>query len=116
MISNTLNDKQVINLKLGDFGFARQFEQDIQLTWTRLGTALYTAPEIDGVEDRDPEGYDYKADIWSIGCIVYEICTTKYAFWDGRTRYDAMQIRNNIQTQEIPTLDQKHSLARVLPK
>ena len=58
MISDTFNDNSVINLKLGDFGFDCKFE-NIEETWTKLGTALYAAPEID-----EGGGYGYKADIW----------------------------------------------------
>ena len=39
------------------------------------GTLLYMAPEIvKGVK------YTNKIDIWSLGCILYEICTLKKCF------------------------------------
>lgn len=115
MISDTFNDKNVINLKLGDFGLARQFKHDIEQTWTQLGTALYAGPEVDP-EHKNDKGYDYKTDIWSIGCIVYELCTKNYAFWDGRTRYDALEIRRKVKTLPIPTLNKDHKLSGILSK
>jgi NIMA (never in mitosis gene a)-related kinase len=41
------------------------------------GTPFYLSPEI--CEGRK---YGKKSDIWSLGCILYELCTLKHAF-DG---------------------------------
>lgn len=55
------------NIKLSDFGFARYYEEDTLLK-TLCGTPLYMAPEIINYKD-----YDDKADLWSIGVILYEM-------------------------------------------
>ncbi|XP_034251590.1 serine/threonine-protein kinase fused [Thrips palmi] len=53
--------------KLCDFGFARSMSIDTYVLVSIKGTPLYMAPEIiDGCP------YDHSADLWSLGCIVYE--------------------------------------------
>ena len=58
-------------IKVGDFGIAKELN-DKNFTNTLAGTPLYMAPEI-------IYGYPYnnKVDIWSFGCIIYELCTKK---------------------------------------
>lgn len=53
--------------KLCDFGFARSMSVDTYVLVSIKGTPLYMAPEIiSGCP------YDHSADLWSLGCIVYE--------------------------------------------
>lgn len=40
------------------------------MAYTQTGTPYYASPEI----WRD-EPYDAKSDIWSFGCIIYEMCS-----------------------------------------
>ena len=42
---------------------------------SRVGTLLYMAPEI-----LDGQPYNHTADIWSLGCILYELCTLEKPF------------------------------------
>lgn len=56
-------------LKLADFGMSRFLGEELAQTW--LGTPLYMAPEM----FQNKEGYDYKADIWSLGVVMYELLT-----------------------------------------
>lgn len=53
--------------KLCDFGFARSMSIDTYVLTSIKGTPLYMAPEI---ISQCP--YDHSADLWSLGCIVYE--------------------------------------------
>lgn len=55
-------------MKVGDFGLCRLLE-DNQIARTNVGTPLYMAPEL--LENRS---YNEKVDIWSLGCILYEMC------------------------------------------
>ena len=55
-------------LKIGDLNVSKLSKNNYARTKT--GTPYYLAPEV--WEDRP---YDYKCDIWSIGCIIYELCT-----------------------------------------
>ena len=62
-------------LKIGDFGIAKTLDKTSGLASTYCGTAVYMAPEIHGGEK-----FDKKADVWSLGCIVYELVALKPAF------------------------------------
>ncbi|PVV03717.1 hypothetical protein BB560_001799 [Smittium megazygosporum] len=61
-------------LKIADFGFARSLMQS-SLADTLCGSPLYMAPEILRYEK-----YDARADLWSVGAVVYEMCTGKPPF------------------------------------
>ena len=61
-------------LKVGDFGFARHLEA-ASLAETLCGSPLYMAPEILRYEK-----YDAKADLWSVGAVLYEMCVGRPPF------------------------------------
>ncbi len=54
-------------LKIADFGFARNLQPQ-GMAVTMCGSPLYMAPEI--LQNRQ---YDSKADLWSVGTILYEL-------------------------------------------
>ena len=55
-------------LKICDFGFARHLSAEASMASTPCGTPLYAAPEIFMMAE-----YDGKADVWSVGCVFYEM-------------------------------------------
>ena len=60
-----------LRIKIGDFGISKQLESPLEYTQSKqVGTFLYMAPEVI-LENK----YNYKIDIWALGCIVYELCT-----------------------------------------
>ncbi|KAL3148333.1 hypothetical protein ABBQ38_013792 [Trebouxia sp. C0009 RCD-2024] len=61
-------------LKIADFGFARHLQQH-QLADTLCGSPLYMAPEI-----LQSHKYDAKADLWSVGTILYELVVGRPPF------------------------------------
>lgn len=61
-------------LKLADFGFARVLPKS-SLAETLCGSPLYMAPEILRYEK-----YDHKADLWSVGTVLYEMAAGKPPF------------------------------------
>ncbi|XP_048783710.1 serine/threonine-protein kinase Nek5 isoform X2 [Lagopus muta] len=61
--------------KLGDFGIARQLNDTTEFACTCIGTPYYLSPEI--CENRP---YNNKTDIWSLGCVLYELCALKHPF------------------------------------
>ncbi|RVE58504.1 hypothetical protein OJAV_G00209840 [Oryzias javanicus] len=61
--------------KLGDFGIARMLNHSMDLARTCVGTPYYLSPEI--CESRP---YNNKTDIWSLGCVLYELCTLRHPF------------------------------------
>jgi NIMA (never in mitosis gene a)-related kinase len=42
---------------------------------SKVGTPYYLSPEV--CEERP---YNDKSDIWSLGCILYELCSLKHPF------------------------------------
>ena len=65
-------------IKICDFGFAKKVTKPLSLR-TLCGTAQYVAPE---VLDLQSAGYDYRADMWSVGVVVY-ILLGGYAPFEG---------------------------------
>ncbi|XP_035230016.1 serine/threonine-protein kinase atg1-like isoform X2 [Stegodyphus dumicola] len=61
--------------KLGDFGIARVLNNTSDLARTCIGTPYYLSPEI-----CQNKPYNNKSDIWSLGCVLYELITLKHAF------------------------------------
>ncbi|RUO96980.1 kinase-like domain-containing protein, partial [Jimgerdemannia flammicorona] len=61
-------------LKIADFGFARSLPSH-SLAETLCGSPLYMAPEI-----LRYERYDAKADLWSVGAVLYEMVTGRPPF------------------------------------
>ena len=59
--------------KLGDLNVSKLTEDGFCSTQT--GTPYYTSPEI-----WSGEKYGNKCDIWSLGCLIYEMCTLKVPF------------------------------------
>jgi serine/threonine-protein kinase ULK/ATG1 len=63
-----------ITLKIADFGFAR-FLQDGVMAATLCGSPMYMAPEV--IMSLQ---YNSKADLWSLGTIVFQCLTGKAPF------------------------------------
>ena len=62
-------------LKIGDLNVSKIAKSNMDMARTQTGTPFYLAPEI--WKDLP---YDYKCDIWSVGCIIYELCTSRPPF------------------------------------
>ncbi|EGD72178.1 STE/STE11/MEKK2 protein kinase [Salpingoeca rosetta] len=67
------------NIKLADFGAARQLQEIRTVTGFKSmhGTPYWMAPEV--VQGK---GYGRRCDIWSLGCTVIEMLTTKPPFYN----------------------------------
>lgn len=63
-------------VKLCDFGFARAANFNTLVLTSIKGTPLYMSPEI--VEERP---YDHTADLWALGCILYELAVGTPPFY-----------------------------------
>ena len=61
--------------KLGDFGISKMLDTTTQMSKTAIGTPYYLSPEI-----CQGKPYDQKSDIWSLGCILYELSTLHHPF------------------------------------
>jgi NIMA (never in mitosis gene a)-related kinase len=60
-------------VKIGDMNVSKVYR--IGVSNTQTGTPYYASPEV-----WKDQQYDYKCDIWSLGCVLYEMCTNKVPF------------------------------------
>merc|ERR1719199_1734795 len=77
-------------LKIADFGFARYMQQQ-DLAETLCGSPLYMAPEILRFHK-----YDAKADLWSVGAIMFELLTARPPY----TGANHVQLLKNIESRD----------------
>ena len=64
---------------IGDFGVSKILNDNVK-TYTQIGTPLYLSPEI-----INKNKYDKKIDIWSLGCILYEIIALDQPFISSKS-------------------------------
>lgn len=81
-------------LKIGDFGVSLMLRKG-KVSQKIIGTPIYMAPEL-----IDGNKYNTKIDIWSLGCILYELCTFKQII----TGTDYPSILKQIKLLKIPRL------------
>ncbi|KAJ6851143.1 serine/threonine-protein kinase ATG1c-like isoform X1 [Iris pallida] len=79
-------------LKIADFGFARSL-QPRGLAETLCGSPLYMAPEI-----MQSQKYDAKADLWSVGAILFQLVTGRPPF-TGNSQVQLLQ--NIMKSNEL---------------
>ncbi|XP_044058449.1 serine/threonine-protein kinase ULK2 isoform X2 [Siniperca chuatsi] len=63
-----------IRIKIADFGFARYLQSNMMAA-TLCGSPMYMAPEV-----IMSQNYDAKADLWSIGTVIYQCLVGKPPF------------------------------------
>lgn len=85
MLSDETPNAQI---KVTDFGLARELQSSLSPT-PGIGTPYYMAPEISNGSDRFIEN----SDIWSLGCILYELMTGRHLFDVGN---DGQKLRSAI--------------------
>lgn len=78
---------------IGDFGWSKQ---TTYLTTTVAGTPLYMAPELlkDAFIQSKTDSYSTEVDIYSLGCILHELCTNEPPYFANNT-YDLMEKQRN---------------------
>eukprot|EP00891_Asterochloris_glomerata_P006403 jgi/Astpho2/6403/Aster-08090 len=63
-------------LKVGDLGLSRHLSSRTMQAQSMVGTPYYMAPEcIRG------HPYDWSSDVWSLGCLLYEMAAMRSPFW-----------------------------------
>ena len=62
-------------IKLGDFGISKTLDYTLAKAMTVIGTPYYLSPEI-----IQSIPYSYESDIWSLGVLLYEMCSLKMPF------------------------------------
>jgi serine/threonine protein kinase len=56
------------NIKIGDFGLAKELASESKFAYTNVGTPFYMSPEM-----INELKYNEKSDIWALGCLLYEL-------------------------------------------
>ncbi|XP_064608528.1 serine/threonine-protein kinase Nek1-like isoform X2 [Liolophura sinensis] len=74
-------------VRLGDFGIAKVLNSTVELARTCIGTPYYLSPEI-----CENKPYNNKSDVWSLGCVLYELATLKHAFESGNMKNLVLKI------------------------
>jgi NIMA (never in mitosis gene a)-related kinase len=62
-------------LRVGDFGIAKELASSVALAKTQIGTPYYLSPEV-----CQGKSYSFASDIWSLGCVLYELCALRVPF------------------------------------
>jgi len=70
-------------LKLGDLGLGRYLDWASVAAFSQVGTPLYMSPEV-----LNGDGYDFSSDIWSLGCILYEMSMLDSPFFEEGLAFD----------------------------
>jgi hypothetical protein len=86
-------------VKLGDFGIAKVLDSTGDVARTQIGTPYYLSPEI--CEDKP---YGKKSDVWSLGCVLYEIAALDLPF----QARNLPALAHRIMTKEPAALPASH--------
>ncbi|KAM5163197.1 serine/threonine-protein kinase Nek2 [Mantella aurantiaca] len=88
------------NVKLGDFGLARILHHDTSFAKTFVGTPYYMSPE-----QMNRMSYNEKSDIWSLGCLLYELCALSPPF----TAYNQKELAEKIKIGKFRRIPYRYS-------
>eukprot|EP00931_Biecheleriopsis_adriatica_P099241 TRINITY_DN7362_c0_g1_i1.p1 TRINITY_DN7362_c0_g1~~TRINITY_DN7362_c0_g1_i1.p1 ORF type:complete len:472 (+),score=114.08 TRINITY_DN7362_c0_g1_i1:68-1417(+) len=90
------------NIKMGDFGIAKVLECTAACAQTQIGTPYYLSPEI-----CQGKNYAWSSDIWSMGCILYEMCARQVPF----DAPDLKKLIHRITKEPAPEIPSDYSVA-----
>lgn len=96
-VHNTFLDSSN-NIKLGDFGISKLLQFTLDQAYSTIGTPFYLSPEIClGVS------YNFKTDVWMLGCLFYELCCLNRPFQGD----SIPALIHNIKLNEPTPIDNK---------
>ena len=80
--------------KLGDLNVSKVAKKG--LLYTQTGTPYYASPEV-----WKDQPYDYKSDIWSLGCVLYEMVSKRPPFKSKNMK----ELYKKVITAKFPPLE-----------
>ena len=93
--ANLILSRDFKDIKVADFSISRVIQPGDSSIDTSAGTLNYSAPEV-----LQGKAYGESCDLWSLGCVLYEIMTLQKAFKIANTS----KILSTISRREIPTV------------
>jgi len=92
-------------LKLGDLGLGRYLSSQTLEAFSKVGTPLYMSPEV-----LQSNGYDWKSDVWSLGCVIYELAMLTSPFkGPADVKMSLYDLFNKINKGEFLPISEKYS-------
>eukprot|EP01017_Pseudomicrothorax_dubius_P007884 TRINITY_DN1252_c0_g1_i5.p1 TRINITY_DN1252_c0_g1~~TRINITY_DN1252_c0_g1_i5.p1 ORF type:complete len:298 (-),score=33.40 TRINITY_DN1252_c0_g1_i5:48-941(-) len=91
--------------KLSDFGYSKQLRDQQDRSNTLLGSLMFMAPQICGMEGE----YTNKCDVWSLGILLYNMLYGAYP-WKGKNNFelsDDIYLNPEVKFPEAPAVSQK---------
>ncbi len=79
-------------VKITDFGLAKNFQDSISQTQVVIGTPLYMSPE-QATDRIDKPPLDHRSDLFSYGIVMYELITGKTPFYNPNAKQLMQLIR-----------------------
>ena len=97
--ANIFLTKEKNQCKIGDLNASKVLKEKF-LQNSQIGTPTYSSPEV-----WQNKPYSYKSDLWSVGCIIYEMCCLRPPF-KGKN-YD--ELCENICNGKIEKISNRYS-------